>query len=252
MDKIKPILPMGERLIEPFTGSGALFLNTKYPTYLLAEKNPDLLITYQKLQQHGESFIKECQPYFTSKYNQEEQYYLCRERFNRTRSKNVRARLFLYLNRNGYNGLCRYNQKGLFNVPFGRYIKPYFPKEEMTYFHQKTKSAEFLFADFEETLSHAQVGDVVYCDPPYLPLSKSASFTSYTSKNFNHQRQRKLATIAKALANRGIPVLISNHDTPEARRLYKDAEITTFEIQRHISCNGQKREKVKELLALYI
>lgn len=251
LNQITPFLPKGERLVEPFAGSAAMFLNTNYSSYLLAEKSPHLIELYQELQSHGDKFIQRCEHYFSDNFNNESSFYELREKFNRSKSIKVRSPLFLYLNRHGYNGLCRFNSKGKFNVPFGRYDKPYFPKKEMQHFYQKSAQAHFICADYKETLSQLKKGDVVYCDPPYVPLSHSANFSQYTASPFNHQEQEALATKAKELAQSGISVLISNHDLPITRELYQGAAIHSFDIRRTVSCHGHKRQKVKELLAVF-
>lgn len=249
VDRIKRRLPVGTRLIEPFVGSGALFLNTRFSEYHLADSNPDLIGLYQILQAEGDPFIVYAQTFFEDRFNQEERYYELRDSFNTTDDPRRKAALFLYLNRHGYNGLCRYNSKGVFNSPFGRYRKPYFPEKEMRFFHEKARNATFLCADFAETLSHAMEGDVVYCDPPYVPLSRTANFTSYHTGGFGKKEQEALAAWAERLAGAGVPVLISNHDTPFTRDVYASARITALKVQRYISC--QDRGKAKEVLALF-
>ena len=131
IDHIQGMLPEGERLVEPFAGSGAVFLNTDYNRYLLADNNADLISLYQILSSQGEVFIELCSRLFRDTTNKEAYYYRRRDEFNKTRNAERKAALFIYLNRHGYNGLCRYNSKGGFNVPFGRYKKPYFPADEM-------------------------------------------------------------------------------------------------------------------------
>ncbi|QGX40507.1 Dam family site-specific DNA-(adenine-N6)-methyltransferase [Permianibacter aggregans] len=249
-------LPDGKRLIEPFVGSGALFLNTDYRSYQLADINPDLINLYQTLQKDGANFIDYVARYFTAVHNQVEKFYQHRERFNLLRVNNKRqqkekAALFLYLNRHGYNGLCRYNSKGLFNVPFGRFKLPYFPVKEMLAFHLKAQTAEFVCADFRQVMAAAKRGDVVYCDPPYVPLSRTASFTAYAYTSFTAEAQQDLANAAARLSKKQIPVLISNHDTNETRLLYQQAAILHFPVRRFISCNGTKRLHANELLAHY-
>lgn len=96
-----------------------------------------------------------------------------------------RAVLFLYLNRHGYNGLCRYNLRGEFNVPFGRYKKPYFPEAELYHFAEKAQHAEFHCESYEECMKRADNRSVVYCDPPYAPLSSTANFTAYHTNSFS-------------------------------------------------------------------
>jgi DNA adenine methylase len=239
-------------LIEPFTGSGAVFNNTDYPSYLLAEENQDLISLYQHLQAEQETFIAFCKPLFSGKNNNATQYYLLRERFNKSHDSRERAALFLYLNRHGYNGLCRYNQKGGYNVPFGQYIKPYFPEDEMRYFYQKSQQAIFIKSDFRQTFSMAKSGDVIYCDPPYAPLNQGSNFTQYTHGKFGLDEQIKLANLARMAAQSGITVLISNHDTEFVRHHYDGAKIKSFAVRRSISRNREQRKPVKEVLAIFL
>lgn len=251
MHHLLKAIPEGNRLVEPFTGSGAVFANTQFKQYLLAESNLDLVILFQQLQQEGEPFIQYCASFFEHG-NDEALYYERRACFNQCQNPRERSALFLYLNRHGYNGLCRYNQKGLFNVPFGRYVKPYFPEKEMRYFHQKSQDARFVHQDFESTFKQLKMGDVIYCDPPYVPLSKSAFFTNYTQNRFTETDQIKLAQLAKEAAKSGHTVIISNHDTPFTREQYAGSEIYHFPVRRLISCQGQKgRAFVTELLAVF-
>ena len=251
VERIKRVLPAGFRLIEPFVGSGAVFLNTNYDHYHLADSNGDLITLYRILQHEGQPFIDYCRTFFRPETNDPDVYYANRTRFNTTADSRLKSALFLYLNRHGYNGLCRYNSKGGFNVPFGRYKKPYFPEVEMYAFHQQAQRAEFHQADFTTTMSLAQPGDVVYCDPPYVPLSDTAKFTSYSTNKFGQAEQEKLALSAQKLAQRGIPVVISNHDTPFTRQAYNGAIIKAFDVRRFISCDGANRNKASELLAIF-
>jgi DNA adenine methylase len=253
IDRIKQLLPRGSRLIEPFSGSGAVFLNTDFDHYVLSDNNPDLICLYTFLKQEGREFIRYCRRYFNGNYNNPESYYLLRDRFNRCRNPRQKAALFVYLNRHGYNGLCRYNAKGGYNVPFGRYLHPYFPEKEMLAFHHKAQRAEFIIGSFESTFAISQRGDVIYCDPPYVPLSDSANFTSYSAGGFDLDKQQQLALLAQQAASRGIPVLISNHNTRFTQQAYQTAaQRHTFQVQRYISCNGGKRENAGEVLALFI
>ncbi|GAB4291509.1 MAG: adenine-specific DNA-methyltransferase [Thiohalomonadaceae bacterium] len=251
IERLKARLPAGRRLVEPFTGSGAVFLNTDYPRYLLADGNKDLIDLYNILKREGAAFIADCRKLFRPANNTAEAYYKLRAEFNACNDTRRRAALFVYLNRHGYNGLCRYNAKGGFNVPFGRYKKPYFPEQEMLAFHHKARRATFRHATFEQTLRQIRRGDVVYCDPPYVPLSLSSSFTAYHADGFNLEQQQRLADIAAQAAGDGISVLISNHDTPFTRSAYAAADIEQLSVQRSISCHGHKRRRVNELLAFY-
>ena len=248
-----PRLKPGARLIEPFLGSGAVFLNTDYQRYLLADANPDLIDLYRQLAQEGERFIRYCRSFFTARHDCRAGFYALRDAFNHSRDKRRKAALFLYLNRHGYNGLCRYNRRGRFNTPFGRYRKPYFPLREMRQFLQRAGRAEFRRGDFAATMEAAGRDDVIYCDPPYVPLSATASFTSYHSESFDWQQQERLAAAARRLADQGAQVLISNHDLREVRALYRraGAKLHRFTARRSISADGGARGPVGELLAVF-
>ena len=252
MDRIQRLLPDGKRLVEPFVGSGAVFLNTDYDSYLLTDNNADLISLYHFLQQEGSEFIGYCKRFFNGKHNTPELYYKRRDDFNKTTNLRKKAALFLYMNRHGYNGLCRYNSKGGFNVPFGRYKQPYFPAKEMLAFHNKSQQAEFSVASFDTTIKNARRGDVIYCDPPYYPLSPSANFTSYSAGGFSQQQQMLLAELAENSICSGIPILISNHNTRFTLSVYRNAtDMEKFPVRRYISCNGNKRGHAGELLALF-
>ncbi len=249
--QIRSQLTSGSRLIEPFAGSVALWLATDYPNALLADINADLIALYQTLQREGPEFIAYCQTFFTEETNTSDVYYGFRNQFNTTQCLREKAALFLYLNRHGYNGLCRYNGSGQYNVPFGRYRRPYFPEMEMHMFWEKSQHATFLVEDFRTVLAHAQLGDVVYCDPPYLPLSATANFTDYAASGFSLQDHDDLAREAERLGSEGIPVVISNHATPWTRDRYHHASQTILSVPRSISRDGSRRQAVDEIIAVF-
>lgn len=252
LEHILPSFPVAKRLIEPFTGSAAVFINTHYSSYLLAEANPDLVRLFHFIQQEGQAFISYCQTFFSSENNKEQRYYQLRDQFNHCQNPELKSALFLYLNRHGYNGLCRYNSQGKYNVPFGRYNNPYFPLKEMQHFYQKSQAtAQFIEHDFRKTFALAQPGDLIYCDPPYVPLSRSARFSSYTKVKFTEEEHIELAELAVQTAAKGITVIISNHDTAFTRQQYQKATIKNFLVNRFISCNVSQRQPVKELLAVF-
>jgi DNA adenine methylase len=251
VDRINEVLPKGARLIEPFVGSGAVFMNADFPDYLLADSNPDLINLYQHLKDDGAEFVNEARQYFQPEFNTQECFYTLRERFNATDDTRLRAVLFIYLNRHCFNGLCRYNSKGGFNVPFGRYKMPPFPEKEMLAFHAKSQHAQFEIADFRVVMAGAQTGDVVYCDPPYVPLTGTANFTDYAKGGFDMKDQQDLADMARTLAARGVPVIISNHDTPWTRENYLPARLLAFDVQRFISADSANRGKAGEILAVF-
>lgn len=244
-------LPTGPELVEPFVGAGSVFLNTDYPRYVLNDINADLIQLYQIVQHQAETFIADASALFCASANQRSSYLSFRQQFNASADPYLRALLFLYLNRHGYNGLCRYNLSGKFNVPFGSYKKPYFPEAELYFFAEKAQQARFVCSSYQQVFAELTPGAVVYCDPPYVPLSKTASFTSYARQGFNLDDQAQLANLAEQAQQKGHSVLISNHDTTWTRKIYQQAALRSIQVGRSISQNGAGRGKVAELFALY-
>ncbi len=251
VERIQKQIGSGKRLIEPFVGSGAVFLNADFEEFVLCDTNQDLIHLFEILKAEGNNFIDYCRGFFQKENNCEDRYYELRELFNSNPEPTLKAALLVYLNRHCYNGLIRYNLQGRFNTPFGRYKTIYFPKEEMLYFHEKAQKAIFTCQDFQKTMLNAQAGDVIYCDPPYAPISKTANFTSYSARPFGTIEQIRLVKMAWLAAKWGSRVIISNHATEFTREAYEGAEVHTFPVRRHISCKGNSRGTVKELLAIF-
>jgi DNA adenine methylase len=252
IEDITAKLPQAKKLIEPFVGAGSVFLNTDYSKYLLNDINADLINLYNIVKHQSTDYIMDSAKLFSPAYNEEQRYYQIRRAFNDSEDIYERAVYFLYLNRHGYNGLCRYNNSGKFNVPFGRYKAPYFPEKEILYFAEKSQLATFTCDSFEKVFARARKDSVIYCDPPYAPISKTAMFNSYAAGGFTLDNQIKLAQLARRTGyKRNIPVLVSNHDTEFTRDIYQGADMTELQVNRFISQNGSNRIKVAELLALF-
>jgi DNA adenine methylase len=248
---IRQHLPAADVLVEPFVGAGSVFLNTDYAAYVLNDINADLIHMYQLLQQQSVPFIDDARHLFNESTNSKSCYLSIREQFNACRDPYQRSLWFLYLNRHGYNGLCRYNSRGGFNVPFGAYKKPYFPQAELEFFAQKSVKAQFTCLSYADVFAQLPPAAAVYCDPPYVPLSKTASFTSYASSSFTLDDQAELANLAEQAQLAGHTVLISNHDTSWTRKIYQAAQLHSIQVGRSISQQGATRGKVAELLALF-
>ncbi len=254
IDEIKRLYPQGKsQLIEPFVGAGTVFLNSEFEQYLLADINPDLINLFKLVKADVEQYIKETRILFAhAEANTAQRYYALRDEFNRSDDIWRRATIFLYLNRFGFNGLCRYNSDNEFNVPFGAYRQHYFPENELRYFAEKAQQAMFICASFQETFALATEQSVVYCDPPYAPLQQESNFTRYAGNEFSLQQQQQLAEFARMTALRqNATVLISNHDTSFTRALYQGAKIRKINVQRSISQSSERRVKVKELIAVF-
>ncbi len=246
-----------ERLVEPFVGSGAVFLNLpRFRKLLLADANADLIDLYRAVAFARDAFMAEVRPLFVPRNNARAAYLALRDEFNAAPAGSIaRAARFVYLNRHGFNGLCRYNAGGGFNVPFGRYANPTLPEAALETFHARLQSADVVrieHADFRDVFATMlREGDVVYADPPYVPLSATASFTAYAARAFGDDHQVALVDAARVAASRGVAVVISNHDVARVRELYVGAELDSFPVARTISCAGGKRAPVKEVTALF-
>lgn len=242
-------------LIEPFAGTCSIFLNTNYKNNLLADENPDLINLYLYLQKDGEKFIKYCLKFFDSDTNIEQVYYDFREKFNSTNIVRQKAALFVYLNRHSYNGLCRYNNLGKFNAPFGRYKKIYFPYDRMLEFHHKSQHAVFRCQDYKTTLESIRNNSqkkIIYCDPPYLPLSETAHFTKYSQGVFDYNEHVNLANLVYDLKNDITnKIILSNHYIEKYKNMYNGALVKKLSVPRLISCNTNTRKSVDEILVLY-
>ncbi|UEM40062.1 Dam family site-specific DNA-(adenine-N6)-methyltransferase [Pectobacterium aquaticum] len=253
-----PLLPKGDVLIEPFVGGASVFLNTEYRHYVLADINPDLINLYRVAVANTDLLISDAKVLFQYGNNKTE-YYVRRRSFNyQCRDGGVpnlpAAALFLYLNRHGYNGMCRYNRDGGFNVPFGQYRAPYFPEQEIRLFAEKARDTKAIFrvAPFSETITrHARPSAVIYCDPPYLPASDTANFTQYHTAAFSIDHHITLAA-ALADANRihGAQCVISNSDTPATREIYQGFKFHEIAVQRSISANAITRGAAKEVIGV--
>lgn len=246
MAEIGKVMPDGKRLIEPFAGSCAVTLNTSYDSYVVADINQDLIDLYRMVREQPDSLIALSRDLF-SRYNSHDEYYRLRDVFNkRTCDHPTQAALFLFLNRHGYRGLCRYNKgKGEFNVPYGHYKMPLFPEKEIRRLSDKLQKATLLCASFQETLALAEPGDVVYCDPPYI---KKSRFTQYHSSGFDMAHQRELVARLEELYEKGVSVVASSHDEPCMRDMYSAFEQITLIAFRSVGVAAGDEKKANELL----
>lgn len=241
-------------LIEPFMGSASVFLNTRYRQYVLADSNADLLDTYRHARDNPSELIAVLHRLYRDG-NSEQGYLTYRRLFNEMTRGLEKSALFIYLNRHGFNGVCRYNQKGGFNVPFGRPTRPYLPEKEIFIFARKAaRSYVTLFhADFEDTLRVATSGMFaalrcgLYCDPPYLPLSETSRFSHYDGNTFTaYDHQRLVNKLQRIHHQTGAPVVISASDTPLSRRIYQGFSLNTLTVNRSVSAGT--RSAVGELM----
>lgn len=255
LNNIRKLFPTNieGRYIEPFIGAGAVALNTSSKNTIINDINPDLILLYITIQKNIDCLIKECDVLFDGTHSDDDSYYKLREEFNTTAKGTRKAALFVYLNKHCFNGLCRYSKAGKFNTPTGKYKTINYPKDELKNASLVIKDWIIHNEDFNKIMNMAKLGDLVYCDPPYVPISNTSYFTSYSQTEFNWENQVNLAIAANEAAKRGAVVLVSNHETPETIELYKKygAEIHFFNVSRSISAKSSSRKKARELIAVF-
>jgi DNA adenine methylase len=237
--------PQYGRYFEPFLGGAALFFALSPSGAALSDANPYLVNAYRVVRDHVEELLVSLEAHRTDK----EYYYRMRDVDPEGLSPIDRASWFIYLNKTCYNGLWRVNKAGRFNVPFGRYKNPRIAdRKNLEAASAALRSASIDVSDFEDALSSARRGDFVYLDPPYHPVSRTANFTSYTGAGFGEPEQERLAAVFKDLSRRGVYVMLSNSDVPLVRSLYRGYNLDVVQAGRAISCKGEKRGPVNELI----
>lgn len=252
LEQIFRYLPEGKRLIEPFVGGGAVFMNAGYQENLLNDVNADLINFYKTLQREAHSLITLAHRFFLD-YNTQEGFLAVRNAFNKQVYDDLhRAAAFLFLNRHCFNGLTRYNQAGEFNVGYGKYKTPYFPLQEMEAFLGAEGRSEFVCGDFAAVIEGAGEGDVIFCDPPYEPLPNTEGFTNYSGHDFKFEEQKRLVSLLTDAHRRGAKVLITNSGAPNIRELYQDSgfRVEPLFARRSVSCKGDTRGVAHDVIAI--
>jgi DNA adenine methylase len=233
------------RYFEPFMGGAAVFFHLQPHHSFLSDSNIDLVELYKIVRDDVESLIDALRIH----RNKESYYYKIRAQNPATLSPVERAARLIFLNKTCYNGLYRVNSKGGFNVPFGSYLNPTIcDVENLRAASLALRYAEISQSDFEQTVSSATKGDFVYFDPPYQPISRTSSFTSYTSGRFDDAEQERLANVFRSLAKRDCYVMLSNSDAPLIKELYADFHIYELLASRAINSKANGRGKIIELL----
>ena len=238
------------RYYEPFAGGAALFFRVAPERAVLGDMNFDLVWMYDAVKHHAADIALRLQEH--RRLHCEAHYRTTRESWNSRglqRGGASRAAMFLYLNRTCFNGLWRVNKLGEFNVPMGRYVDPLAGMaERLRTAAPVLARAELRYGDYRMTVANAAPGDFVYFDPPYDPVTRTASFTAYQAGGFGQEDQRHLAEFARDLRRRGVHVLLSNSDTLFIRSLYPDFQIDAVQLGRAINSKASKRGKVGEVI----
>lgn len=231
---------------EPFIGGGALFFHLRPPSAYLSDMNVRLIRTYRGVRDDPERVIT-----LLDAWPHDRDFYLAlRARpIDQGDDADVAAWM-IYLNRTGFNGLYRVNRKNQFNVPFGSYEHPTIcDADNLRAVSVALQGVRLEVEDFGAVLGRARPGDLVYFDPPYVPLSATSSFTSYTADGFGLAEQLRLRDVARQLKGRGVHVLLSNSAAPLVDAIYGDGfEKIPVDAARAINCKAAGRGKIRELL----
>lgn len=259
LEQLTPLFPKNfSRYGEPFTGSAAVFWHLftlrersqiDFSISKLTDSNAELINCYLVVRDEVSELVKLL--FIHRQSHNKDYYYKIRGLKASNLSETERAARFIYLNKTCFNGLYRVNRSGQFNVPMGSYKDPaIFDADELMTASQALQSVEIRTADFREILDWAQAGDFVYLDPPYAPVSKTSSFTSYTEKPFGEREQRELAAIFRQLDKRGCLVMLSNSWVHSILELYREFTCIEVKASRVINSNSEKRGKISELVVI--
>ncbi|HKQ71262.1 MAG TPA: DNA adenine methylase [Polyangiaceae bacterium] len=233
------------RYFEPFLGGGALFFDLLPKKSQLSDVNAEIVDCYVAVRDQVGDLVRALKDH----RHDSEHYYAVRDTDPATLSPVERAARTIFLNKTGYNGLYRVNRSGKFNVPFGRYAKPNFcDQKTLEACSAALANAEILVRDFEDAVGKASAGDFVYFDPPYVPLSRTATFTAYAPNGFGPGEQRRLSEVFGRLSARQVSVVLSNSNVPAVRDLYGDYRISTVKASRAINSKAARRGPVSEVI----
>lgn len=231
---------------EPFVGGGALFFALQPTRAVISDVNRRLVRSYVAVRDDVDGVVA-----LLRTYPYEKQFFLKMRRVPIDDRSDVEVAAWLvYLNRSCFNGLYRVNRDNVFNVPFGRYANPTICDESnLRACSDALKAMTIAHDPFEKVLERAVTGDFVYFDPPYLPISVTSSFTGYSSNGFGLTDHERLRDVARALAVRGVHVIISNSAAPAVKDLYAEGfEVTEVLASRAINADGDGRGKIPELI----
>ena len=243
------------KFYEPFVGGGALMLHlgeadsTKFvpgSRIVINDMNPDLICTYESIRGNVQELILELER--LGKDLSKERYLEIRAQHNLEGVQ--RAARFIYLNKTGFNGLWRVNSKGLYNVPWGQLKNPsLFDRDLLLRVSNRLQGSSITHLNFEESVESARAGDLVYFDPPYIPLSDSSSFSQYAMADFGLIEQKVLATLIQRLKDKSVHVVLSNSDTELSREIYGSVmNLYQIDAARAIAAKAASRGIVKEIV----
>lgn len=252
LPEIKQHIPRLNTYYEPFVGAGAVLFELQPKRAVINDSNSELINCYRTIKDNLTELLEDL-----GKHRNEEEYFYNLRELDRKEaefaqlSSAQKASRIIFLNKTCFNGLFRVNSQGQFNVPFGKYKNPKILDEVVLKAVNKylnNNEVRILNQDFEEAVNDARNGDFVYFDPPYDPVSDTASFTGYDVNGFSRNEQRRLKRVYDELTQRGVKCLLSNSATEFILELYREYNPIIISASRNINSIGDKRGKVSEIL----
>lgn len=252
--KLKELMPeIYGNYYEPFIGGGALFFELSPRVAVINDFNEELINCYIQIKENP---IKLIEILKIHKEKNSKEYYLEIRGLDRTDkfkelSKVERAARIMYMLRVDFNGLYRVNSKNQFNVPYGNYANPKIVDEELINNisnYLNTNDITITSRDFEKSVSAVKEGDFVYFDPPYIPLTETSSFTSYTHEGFSYEDQVRLRNTVRRLTEKGVKVMVSNSSSKLTIDLYEEFNIHYVEVSRTNGAKSSSRGIIKEVI----
>lgn len=255
LPELLPLIPQNTIYVEPFVGGAAVLLGVQPNKARINDANEELINVYRSIRDNPDEVLKILKEHEMN--NSSEYYYeirgLDRSESYSELSSTQRAARIIYLNKTCYNGLFRVNSRGQLNVPYGRYKNPDIVQEpaiQALSRYLNDNEIEILSGDYKQALKDLPRGAFVYLDPPYMPVSKTSSFTGYTEGGFTYEEQRQLRDCCIALREQGIRFIQSNSDCDAIRELYEDFRIKVVRARRAINSNGNRRGPVNEVIII--
>ncbi|CYU62324.1 modification methylase [Streptococcus suis] len=251
---IKSLMPDNyNSYFEPFIGGGAVFFELIPKKAIINDFNSELINCYRQIKDNPQKLIE-----LLTKHqeNNSKEYYLELRAVDRDNRINKmtdveRAARIMYMLRVNFNGLYRVNSKNQFNVPYGRYKNPKIVDSDLILSisqYLNKNNIEILTGDFEKAVEDVGAGDFVYFDPPYIPLSETSAFTSYTHEGFSYEEQVRLRDVFRKLDKKGAYVMLSNSSSPLVEELYKGFNIHKVEAIRTNGAKASSRGKISEFI----
>jgi DNA adenine methylase len=255
--------------IEPFVGGGAILFDVlqkfNIENCIIIDLNKELINCYRCIKLDANKMIKQLEylqnTFISLLYEQRKFFYLeIRKKYNTTKLNEIfdfeKAADFIFLNKTCFNGLYRVNSKGNFNVPFGDYKNPLIcDKDKLLSIHGLLQKVEMLYGDYSQCKNYVNENTLIYFDPPYRPITNTATFVNYAQNGFNDDNQRELAGLVKTLNDKGCKIMLSNSDPKNHNPkdnffddLYSGFEIDRIKAKRMINCQSDKRCYITEIV----